>query len=108
MQINEDGTMTELENIAVEGDLSPSEIVALEEKIDDLLQGMEYIEGSAIKLFYRPENTEVLCFQANLLGENLEEYTAEISGIIKAELGSCNLDHSSIVDVASGIVYPVQ
>ena len=107
MQVNEDGTMTEVEGIKIEGDLLASEIAALEAEIDSLLQELDYIEDSEVTLFYRSENTGTLCFQACLLGENLEEHVGEISGMIEEKLGSCDLEHSSIVDIV-GTIYPVQ
>lgn len=109
MQINNDGTMTEIKSIKTEGgNLSDSEIAALEREIDSLLQELDYIEDSTVMLSYYWGNTETLCFQVCLCGESLDEYIGEILGVIEGKLGSCDLEHSSIVDSDGNDYSPAQ
>ena len=109
MQINEDGTMTEIESIKTEGgNLSDSDIVALGTEIDSLLQELDYIEDSTVILSYYPGNTETLCFQACLRGENLDGYIGKILDVIEGKMGSCDLEHSSIVDSDGNYYSPAQ
>ena len=54
MQVNEDGTVTEVEKLEpVEGQLSADELIAKEGEIEELLEGQSYIEEAFANLFYQ-------------------------------------------------------
>ena len=54
MQVNEDGTVTEVEKLEpVEGQLSADELIAKEGEIEELLEGQSYIEEAFANLLYQ-------------------------------------------------------
>ena len=108
MQLNEDGTMTEVEKLEpVEGQLSTDELIAKEGEIEELLEGQSYIEEAFANLFYREGEPEKVCFMVTLKGDGLEEHMDEISALVTGGLDSCDLENSCIRDLR-GAVYPAK
>ena len=107
-RVDEDGTMTVVEPLPkVEGQLSVEELIAKEGEIEELLEGQSYIEGAVATLFYQEGEPEKVCFLVTLEGDGLEEHMDEISALIVGELGSCDLENSSIMDI-QGTIYHVK
>lgn len=104
VQIDEDGTMTEVRPLdKVEGLLSVEELIAKQDELASALEELDPIEEAMVVLSYRPEDAETLCFQVSLFGEDLEEHADEISELVEETLGPCDLEHSSIMDVLSAV-----
>lgn len=109
MQLNEDGTMTEVEKLEpVEGQLTTEELISIEGEIEELLEGQSYIEGASATLFYQEGEPEKVCFQVTLIGDGLEEHVDEISALIVGKLDSCDLENSFINDAVGHVIYPAQ
>ena len=108
MQVNEDGTVTEVEMLEpVEGQLSADELIAKEGEIEELLEGQSYIEEAFANLFYQEGEPEKVCFMVTLKGDGLEEHMDEISALVTGGLDSCDLENSCIRDLR-GAVYPAK
>lgn len=109
MKVEEDGTLTEVvSNGTAEGQLSAEELAVRQADIVSSLEELDYIEGSEVVLFYRPENAELLCVQACLIGEDLKEHITEIVCLIDEQLDACDWLNSSIADHTGQIIYPIE
>ncbi len=89
-----------------EGQLSDEELISKQDEIAAALMELDHIESAAVSLYYRPENAEELCFQATLSVEDLKDHVDEVTDTIVSMLGSCDLEHSRILDTMGNIMDP--